>query len=255
MRPMGPRGTRRGRAHRSLASGSDLDYLLRRAIPDALDPIVRRAVGTIIPRDGEEGRYRIEHTGRFSSRIAGDLLMFFRNQRLDGALIVIDVDVTRAIYFREGRVVGASSDCVFEQLGRVLRRAERVSAEVSERLCALEETGGLDAAVRAVIPDLARWGVETRVWEVVAALFFVHGGHFVIVEGAPNLGDVPALDLAPTDLAIEGLRRYDEWRNGKPQNPPPQTPRRTTEAAPPATTSPTPSAPALDVATPTRAGS
>src|SRR5262245_37870541 len=180
--------------------------------------------------------------------------MFFRNQRLDGALIVIEVDVTRAIYFKAGRVVGASSDCVFEQLGRVLRRAERVSPEVADRLRALEETGGLAAAVRAVIPDLARWGVETRVWEIVAALFFVHGGHFVIVEGAPKLGEVPALDIAPTDLALEGLRRYDEWRNAKSSSggvekpPSPEA-----EEAPAAEMPSPPSASPLDVVSPTPA--
>jgi hypothetical protein len=197
-----------------LATGLDIDYLLGRAIPDALDPIVRAAVGPVIPRIGEGGRYRIAHTGRFSNRIAGDLLAFFRNQHLAGALLVIDPDTVRVIYFHRGRVIGAGSDCIFERLGRVLARGGLVEEATAHRLVEREEASGLAAAVAELPPDVARWGIETRVWDIAAALFLVHGGHFVIVEGTPDLVELPAVDLAPTDLALEGLRRYDEWRHG-----------------------------------------
>ena len=207
-----------------MAFSDQIAYLLKRAIPDALDPAVRRAVGNVIPRLGEGGRYRIAYTGSFSSRVAADLLTFGRNQRLDGALILIDEDVLRAIYYREGRVVGADSNAPFERLGRVLRRADAVNDATATELVHLEETGELMTAAPIVPPETERFGLERRVWEIAAALFLIHHGHFLIVEGKPELGTLEKLDLNPMDLALEGLRRYDEWRNGTSGTPVPERP-------------------------------
>ena len=219
-----------------MAPSDELSYLLKRAIPDALDPIVRRAVGTVIPRLGEGGRYRILHTGAFSSRVAADLLAFGRNQKLDGALIVIDADVLRAIYYRGGRVVGVESNVLFERLGRVLLRGHAVDEGLSSDLVDREERQGVAAAAALVTGEVAHWGLETRAWDVTAALFLVHGGHYVIVDGVPELGTLDPLDLSPMDLALEGLRRYDEWRRQgseplperpAPSKRPPEAPRKT----------------------------
>lgn len=214
-----------------MAQGDELSYLLRRAIPDALDPIVRRAVGTVVPRLGEDNRYRIVHAGRFSSRVAADLLAFGRNQRYDGALVVIDEDVARAVIFKGGRIVGASSDFLFERLARILRRGELVDDDAMRRLQEMEEAGGTVQAIAHLQPAVAAWAVETQVWEVVAALFLVREGHFLFIEGEPDLGSVPEMDLNPMDLAIEGLRRYDEWRHGTTHVPTPV--RETPPARPP----------------------
>lgn len=191
-----------------------ITYLLKRAIPDALEPVIRRAVGAALPRLGEGDRYRIAYTGAFSSRVAGDLLAFGRNQRLDGALILIDEDVLRAIYYHQGDVIGAASNVVFERLGRVLRRAELVDEASAAELVRREETDGLAAAASLLPAEAARFGLERRVWEVAAALFLIHRGHFLIVEGEPDLGAIERLRLNAIDLALEGLRHYDEWRNG-----------------------------------------
>jgi hypothetical protein len=195
-------------------AGDDFAYLLSRALPDALDPILRKVVGTTVPRRGEDGRYLITHAGFFGSRAAADLLAFGRNQRLDGALVVVGEDVTRTLYFRHGSVVGAASDLVFEGVGRTLRRAGLLDEATARVVAEREEGVGLASALRLVTPPVAQWGVETRVWDVAAALFFVTKGHFVLLEGEPDLGEVPLVDLSPMDLAIEGLRRYDEWRHG-----------------------------------------
>lgn len=214
-----------------MSQGADIAYLLRRAIPDALDPIVRRAVGDVLPRLGEGDRYRIAYSGTFSSRVAADLLAFGRNQHLDGALIVIDSDTVRAIYYHGGRVVGAASDLLFERLGRILHRGELIDEATATRMTEKEEVADLAAAAAMVAPETAKWGIETRVWDIVAALFLVHSAHFILIEGEPKLGAVPALDLSPTDLALEGLRRYDEWRHGASEAPRPA--RRAPETRPP----------------------
>ncbi len=210
----------------------DVTYLLKHAIPDALDPIVRRAVGAVMPRLGHGNRYRIAHMGAFSNRVAGDLLAFGRNQRLDGAMIFVEADLLRTLYFKAGRVVGGESDVIFERLGRVLYRGGLLTEEDAEEVVAQEEAGGLAAAVADLPRETVRWGLERRVWEIAASLFLMHGGQFLIVEGEPDLGALDLLDLAPTDLALEGLRRYDEWRHGATGVPIPQ--RRMPETRPPA---------------------
>lgn len=214
-------------------------YLLGRAIPDALDAVVRQAVGNVLPPKGDTGRYRIPHLGTFSSRVAGDLLAFARNQRLDGALIVVDLDTMRVLYFRGGRVVGADTTVVFERLGRVLHRAGLVDEATAAAATATEETSGVAAAAAALAVESVRVGLDLRAVEIAASLFFVHHGHFLIVEGEPNLRDLPALDLVPTDLALEGLRRYDEWRHGKkpatPSPPPAEAAAAPPVVAPPGT--------------------
>ncbi len=223
-----------------MPSSDEISYLLKRAIPDALDPIVRRAVGTVIPRLGEGGRYRILHAGSFSSRVAADLLAFGRNQKLAGALIVLDDDVLRAIYYRAGRVVGVETNVLFERLGRVLLRAGSVAEGLAEDLVEREERQGVAAAAALVTGEVARWGLETRAWDITAALFLVHGGHYLIVDGTPDLGTLEPLDLSPMDLALEGLRRYDEWRRSgsdplperpAPSKRPPEAPRKAPSAS------------------------
>ena len=221
-----------------MASSDQISYLLKRAIPDALDPVVRRAVGGTIPRLGEGDRYKIAYTGAFSSRVAADLLAFGRNQHLDGALILIDEDLLRAVYYRGGVVVGADSNVLFERLGRVLLRAEVVDEASADELVRREETGGVATAAALLPAETAKFGLERRTWEIAAALFLIHHGHFLFVEGAPDLGTVEPLALNPMDLALEGLRRYDEWRNGAVGTPVPSRPEPTSRPpeAPPAPT-------------------
>jgi hypothetical protein len=207
-----------------VALGDDIAYLLKRAIPDALDPLVRRAVGSTIPRLDPDNRYRISYTGRFSSRVAADLLAFGRNQRLSGAIVVVDEDVVRSLLFRDGRVVGSDSNVLFERITRVLRRASLLEDDDADDLLAIETEKGALAIRPSVGPEAFRWAIERRAWEVAAALFFVQRASFVIVDGEPDLGHMEELELSPMDLALEGLRRYDEWRRGTAGETPPDRP-------------------------------
>jgi hypothetical protein len=207
-----------------VALGDDIAYLLKRAIPDALDPLVRRAVGSTIPRLDPDNRYRIAYAGKFSSRVAADLLAFGRNQRLSGALVVVDDDVVRTLFFHDGRVVGCDSNVLFERVSRVLRRASLLEEDDAEDLLEIEQEKGALAIRPSVGPEAFGWALERRAWEVASALFFVQRASFVIVEGEPDLGNVEALDLSPMDLALEGLRRYDEWRKGTAGETPPERP-------------------------------
>jgi hypothetical protein len=199
---------------------SETRLFFDRLMPESLEAVLARALGTTIPRMGEDGRYRISSSGRFSGRIAADLLAFVRNQKHDGAFVLFQDDVVRLLYTQRGVITGADSNVLFERLGRVLHRAGTLDRDSSRHVVTCEEQRGLGQAIKLLPADAVQWGLEKRTWEIGTALFFMAGAHFVIVDGPPALGDVPALAVAPMELAIEGVRRYDEWRNKSAVRPP-----------------------------------
>lgn len=185
-----------------------------RLLPESLEALLTRVLGSSVPRLGDDGRYRISSGGRFSGRIAADLLAFAHNQKYDGAFLTLQEDVVRVLYVHRGLVVGAESNVLFERLGRVLSRAGTLDREGERQVTTCEEQRGLLVAAGLLPAEAARWGLERRIWEIGTALYFVSAGHFVFADGVPNLGDLPTFAIPPMDLAMEGLRRYDEWRNG-----------------------------------------
>ena len=191
----------------------DLATLFDRFIPDALDPVLRRVLGDTIPRATGGIRYTVTATGRFSGDLVSDVMNQAHNRRLDGALLVAELDVTRVLFFRRGRVVGADSNVLFDRLGRILGGKGVLSSEDVDAIVEEEETRGLAAAIARLTDDVVEWGLDRRIREIASNLYFMPRSHFVLVKGRPDLGDVPLQDISPVELAVDGLRRYDEWRN------------------------------------------
>jgi len=191
----------------------EFSTLLDRLLPDALDPVLTRVLGRSIPRLEAENRFRVAAAGRFSGHLVGDLLTQARNRVLDGALVLMEADVVRVLYFVQGRVAGAHSNVLFERLGRILGQAEVLSAADADSIVEEEETRGLAAAAARLPVDVVEWGLERRIREITSSLYFMPQAHYVLVEGLPDLKPLPTFLLSPLQLAMEGLRRYDEWRN------------------------------------------
>jgi len=191
----------------------EIEQFFERLLPEALEAFLEKALGEAIPRLGEGGRFRVLAAGRFSGRIVGDLLTYARNQEIDAALVMVEQDVQRILYFSKGLVVGADSNVLFERLGRVLGNAEILKKEDARALSDVEEAEGVAAAAAGLSPDAAQWGLERRIWEIAAGLYFMPHAHYLLVDGEPNLGVLPRFHIPPMDVAMEGLRRYDEWRN------------------------------------------
>ncbi len=191
----------------------EIEIFFERLLPDALDRFLRSALGEAIPRLGEDGRFRVLAAGRFSGRIISDLLTYARNQEIDAALVLVEKDVLRTLYFGHGMVIGADSNVLFERLGRILGQAKVLPDDDATRLIEVEEADGVAAAAARLSPDAAQWGLERRIWEISAGLYYMPHAHYLLVDGAPNLGGLPQLHIPPMDLAMEGLRRYDEWRH------------------------------------------
>ena len=191
----------------------EFSTLFDRLLPDALDPVLTRVLGTTIPRTEAENRFRVAATGRFSGHLVGDLLTQARNRVLDGALVLMEYDVVRVLYFVQGRVAGADSNVIFDRLGRIIGNEDILSEEHADSIVEEEEHRGLASAVARLPVDVVEWGLEQRIRELSASLYFMPHAHFVLVEGLPNLDPLPTFLLSPLQLAMDGLRRYDEWRN------------------------------------------
>lgn len=193
----------------------EISIFFERLLPETLERFLVEALGEAIPRRGEDGRYRVLAAGRFSGQIVPDLFTYARNQELDAALVMVEKDVLRILYFAKGMVIGADSNVFFERLGRILGNAEIVQEDAAEILLDLEEREGVASAAARISPDAAHWGLERRIWEVSSGLYYMPHAHYMLIDGEPDLGDLPRFHIPPMDLAMEGLRRYDEWRNRK----------------------------------------
>lgn len=191
----------------------EFSILLDRLLPEALEPLLNRILGTVIPRLGDGDRFRVTAAGRFSGSLVGDLLAQAHNQDANGALVLVEEDVARVLYFARGNVVGADSNVVFERLGRVLCQEGILAPEDAVSIVEEEEKHGLAAAAAWLPTDAAVWGIARRAREISSGLYLMPHGHYVFVEGSPDLDGVPPVLLSPAKLAVEGLRRYDEWRN------------------------------------------
>ena len=200
---------------------TDAHILFDRLLPESLEALLARVLGGSVPRLGEDGRYRIASCGRFTNRMAADLLAFARNQKHDGAFVVLQDEVARVLTLAQGVVVGADSNVLFERLGRVLQRGNVLTRDDARRVVTCEEQRGLAAAIALLPPEATLWGLDKRAWEIGSALYFMSTAHFLFVDGAPDLGPLPRLAIPPMELAMEGLRRYDEWRNKSTPRPPP----------------------------------
>jgi hypothetical protein len=133
---------------------------------------------------------------------------------MDGALVLWDRDVLRILYFGRGVVVGAGSNVGFERIARILGRAKVLDAEQATALEEREKAEGIRAAAMALAPEVLKWALERRAYEIAVNLPLMNGAHFLFVEGSPQLAPLPRISIPPMDLAMEGLRSYDEWRNG-----------------------------------------
>lgn len=194
--------------------GLEIAILFERLLPESLSPLLGQALSGLLAPIGDGGLHRVCASGRFTGRQTADLLTFCTNQTLDGALVVADADDVRVLMFRQGNVVAATSTVLFERLGRILYREDLLGREDMVHLVEVEEKQGQTAAVAMLPDDAARWAAERRIWEIATTLCFARRAHFIIVEGTPLLDGLPTFEISTTQLAMEGVRAYDEWRNG-----------------------------------------
>jgi len=153
--------------------------------------------------------------GSFRSMPFTDLLQWLGTSRKTGTLRVERHKVSKAIRFREGRLVGCSSDDPPERLGHFLLSRGLISETQLRTALDLQAQskrflGMILVEMGAFSPDDLARQLETKAEE---SLFSVFDWEDAVFRFDERLDDVPglfALDLRVEEVLLRGLKRFDE---------------------------------------------
>ena len=188
--------------------------ILTRLVPDEVDALLSRILGGAFRRRGDGGRFRIQAIGAFRGYLTESLVALAAHPRLEVALVVLDEESERVLHFHEGKIVAATSNVLFERIGRLLYENGVVTHDDANTLVRQEEREGVTGVIGWIPDDVLRWAIERRAGEIVAALAYVTRGAFLLVEGDAPLQGIPATAHDPVALAARARRLYDAWRQG-----------------------------------------
>jgi hypothetical protein len=142
-----------------------------------------------------------------------ELLRELQSARASGILSLVAGGARKALYFREGRVVFATSNVPSDRLGEVLLRDGRITPEqndVSARTLAHGRRQGRALVEAGVLtPDELWSAVQSQVREIVFSVFQWTEGAFHFEESGLPERERITVDLDVTSLIVEGVRRLD----------------------------------------------
>jgi hypothetical protein len=142
-----------------------------------------------------------------------DLLRDLQLAGATGILSLTSARIRKALYFKEGRVVFATSNVASDRLGEVLLREGKITREQNDlSLRALshgKRQGRVLVEMGALSPDDLWSAVQSQVREIVYSVFGWGEGQFHFEESALPERERITVDLDVTALVLEGLRRLD----------------------------------------------
>lgn len=191
---------------------SFLAPLIEKTLPAGVAESLDALLGSTMAKN-ERGLYDIVLAGRFAGMDTANLLTYAEQDSRTGALVVVERDCERVLYFADGTLVGAASSELFERVGRLLYSAKIVDKDDSKILVKAEKELGTQSLLLWLSSEQLTWALNRRVWEAAASIHLVKRGHFVFIAGEPQLGGT-TVALKPTDVGLEARSRYDEWRSG-----------------------------------------
>jgi hypothetical protein len=199
---------------KGVSLAESLSDLFARLAPGELDAPLARILGESFELRGAGANRGVQAVGAFRGHLTESLFAFAGHPKSRAALVVVDEDAERALFFSAGRIVGATSNVLFERLGRVLYKSAVVTHEDAATLVRVEDDLGAPGLVGWLPDDVLRWAVARRVREVAAALPYVSRGHFCVVQGEASLPGLPPTAYDPGDLGAEARLLYEAWRRG-----------------------------------------
>jgi hypothetical protein len=187
---------------------ADFDYGLlsppRAAMQTATDAIPRRIVPFLSPTGLR---------GSLQGLPLPEILQHLRRTGGTGILSLEHEGTRKAVYFRRGRVVFATSNAPSDRLGENLLRLGKISVDEYEesltRISHGRRQGKVLIEMGAMSPKDLWEGVEAQVREIVFSLFEWPGGDFVFEENSLPEKEKVTVSFDPIALLLEGLRRVD----------------------------------------------
>ncbi len=154
--------------------------------------------------------------GNLRTMDLAELLQFVANGTKTGTLTLERDRLTKAIGFRDGRIVSVESNDPSEHLGQFLLAYGKIDAENLKRAFAMQEKVGLRLGEILVEVNLLRQDdiddtLRIQAVEIVYNLFLWEDARFHFDDQKmppPEAG----LNLDPGGIIMEGVYRYDEWK-------------------------------------------
>ncbi len=156
-------------------------------------------------------------TGTLHTMPLADLLQWVGSSRRTGTLQLELDKVVKEIHFREGEIVGCSTDDPPERLGQFLISRGRITERQLIQALAEQETSGrhLGAILvdKGAVPaeDLSSH-LSEKAEETVLSLFDWAGARFRFIDGAgPGAQPFP-VSLRVEEVLLRGVQRFDEMQ-------------------------------------------
>jgi hypothetical protein len=155
-------------------------------------------------------------TGNIQTMELAELLQWLSQGSKTGTLVIDNGEVTKRIFFRNGRIISSASTDPHEHLGHFLVSHGFITENELAKAMANQETSKmllgkiLTTAGAISEQDLHRL-LRLKAEESIYDLFAWKEGEFRFMEEElPNSTMVP-MDLDVTSIVLEGVHRIDEW--------------------------------------------
>ncbi|MDY7229731.1 DUF4388 domain-containing protein [Hyalangium sp. s54d21] len=149
--------------------------------------------------------------GSLGSLFMEDVFAYILSGIRSGHLIVQHQTLRRAVTFRDGQVIFATSSERYERLGAVLVKLGIITSDQLTRAVSLVTPTrriGQVLTTEGMVSEANLYNAMTYlVREVVLNLFDMVEGSFLFQEAQPPLGDVVKLPERTRDLVIQGIKR------------------------------------------------
>lgn len=145
-----------------------------------------------------------------------DVLSFVSMIRGTGKLTLTRQHLERAVHWKDGEIVFASSNSPEHSLGQFLLRNGKITQaqydESKRRVTAHTRHGKLLVQMGAISPKDLWWGVKNQVLEILYSLFGWKDGTFVFTDAVDELANERiVLSINTAGMIMEGIRRLDEY--------------------------------------------
>jgi hypothetical protein len=155
--------------------------------------------------------------GDLSSISLSDLLQWAGQSAKTGALELERNKHVKRIHFRNGSLIGCSSEDPPSLLGQfLLSRGKITAAQLKEGLerqqVKRENLGDILVAMGAISRDELLRHVAEKAEETIYGLFDWPDAAFRFIDGAPPDPGLIEVDLRVEDVLLHGMRRFDEMK-------------------------------------------
>ncbi len=156
-------------------------------------------------------------TGNLKTMVLSELLQWLSLGGKTGTLLVEGRGIQKKIYFVDGRIVSTSSSDPREYLGQFLVSHGYVSEEELKMAMEVQEEsaillGKILVMINAISEtDLLRL-MKKKAEESIYDIFLWPEGEFEFFDNELPDQKMVALSVDVTGIVMEGLRRFDEWK-------------------------------------------